>query len=467
MATSPSQVLESIDYSGISVVTASKDASVPRQGMIYDPLNLAAATPIYFHDLGENNYLAIFSQRWVNAVQSLSVPGHYTSYTANTTPSWAIVHSVNGTKEPVGGSFVIPMVTKNDSRVVTAACSRMINLLCLLNTVTYAGMNYAVVQTFHCTNNGVVNRLSEETIPNIVADGQTVIFDRCIYLSDPFVIAVGSGKDDHSLYLARKRYATVGSASSPWEYQTSRGWTANADEIQRLMSTDGEVMTTHGPCSAASYRGTICMSTVQADGSARSARLYISNGLQWTPGTSFPLGDAGSSYLGGLYLQPLLGAVSQTSSAGYPFVTSQLSTADGASTITTSWSVSRMTGGVAFDSGSNTTAVSVARPAVLYHSGHFATSLSSTVSISAAATFNIFAPTSVTATLTASMVKNAIDTNTVATVTISATGKKGISIDANQQETLSVTPVLKEAAKAAGSTAVTATTSASGTTTSP
>ena len=104
---------------------------------------------------------------------------------------------------------------------------------------------------------------------------------------------------------------------------------------------------------------------------------------------------------------------------------------------------------------------------MLYHSGHFATSLSSTVSISAAATFNIFSPTSVTATLTASMVKNAIDTNTVATVTISATGKKGISIDASQQETLSVTPVLKEAAKAAGSTAVTATTSASGTTTSP
>lgn len=386
MATSPSHVLESVDYSGISVVTASKDASVPRQGMIYDPLNLAAATPIYFHDLGENNYLAIFSQRWVNAVQSLSVPGHYTSYTANTTPSWAIVHSVNGTKEPVGGSFVIPMVTKNDSRVVTAACSRMINLLCLLNTVTYAGVNYAVVQTFHCTNNGVVNRISEETIPNLVADGQTVIFDRCIYLSDPFLIAVGSGKDDHSLYLARKRYATVGSASSPWEYQTARGWTTNSDEIQKLMSTDGEVMTTHGPCSAASYRGTICMSTVQADGSARSARLYISNGLQWSPGTSFPLGDAGSSYLGGLYLQPLLGAAGQTSAAGYPFVTSQLVGSGGEHSILTAWDSSRIGGSILFEADSSSVSISATRLASMFRHTGSAVSLTGTVTLSATAT---------------------------------------------------------------------------------
>ena len=386
MATSPSQVLESIDYSGISVVTASKDASFPRQGMIYDPLNLAAATPIYFHDLGENNYLAIFSQRWVNAVQSLSVPGHYTSYTANTTPSWAIVHSVNGAKEPVGGSFVIPMVTKNDSRVVTAACSRMINLLCLLNTVTYAGMNYAVVQTFHCANNGVVNRISEETIPNLVADGQTVIFDRCIYLSDPFLIAVGSGSDDNSLYLARKRYATVGSASSPWEYQTARGWTANADEIQRLMSTDGEVMTTHGPCSAASYRGTICMSTVQANESSRSARLYISNGLQWTPGTSFPLGDAGSSYLGGLYLQPLLGAAGQTSAAGYPFVTSQLVGSGGEHSILTAWGSSRIGGSILFEADSSSVSISATRLASMFRHTGSAVSLTGTVTLSATAT---------------------------------------------------------------------------------
>lgn len=469
MATLPGQVLSnSVDYNGISIVTASKDASDPRLGMIYDPLNLAAATPIYFHDLGGSNYLTVFSQRWVNAAQSLSATGSYTSYTVSTTPSWAIVHSLTGTKDPVGGSFIIPMITKNDSRVVTAACSKTINLLFLLNTVTYAGVNSAVVQTFNCTNNGVVNRISEETIPTIVADGQTVIFDRCIYLADPFVIAVGSGKDDQSLYLARKRSGAIGSTAAAWEYQTARGWSANSDEIQRLMSTDGEVMVTHGPCSAASYRGTICMSTVQADGSDRYGKLYISNGLQWSPGTSFPLGIAGSSYLGGLYLQPLLGAVGQTSAvAGYPFVTSQFSTADGESSITTSWSVSRMTGGVAFDTGINTTAVSVSRPAVLNRSGGFATSLSSTVNISAAATFSIFAPSEVTTTITATMVKNAINTNSPVTATLSATSTKGISIEGSLAETLTVTPVLKEAAKAAGSVAVTATASASGTVVSP
>ena len=187
------------------------------------------------------------------------------------------------------------------------------------------------------------------------------------------------------------------------------------------------------------------MSTVQTDGSARYGKLYISNGLQWSPGNLFPLGVAGSSYLGGLYLQPLLGAVGQTSAvAGYPFVTSQFSTADGESSITTSWGVLRMTGGVAFETRANTTAVSVSRPAVLNTTGHFATSLSSTVNISAAATFNIFASEEITTTITATMVKNAINTVSTFTATPTATGVRGQIAGTSLEVSATVFPVLKQ-----------------------
>jgi hypothetical protein len=58
------QILDtSIDAFGISTVTSSKNADTPRQGLIYDPVNLAAGRLIHIHP-SPANYTALFRERW-------------------------------------------------------------------------------------------------------------------------------------------------------------------------------------------------------------------------------------------------------------------------------------------------------------------------------------------------------------------------------------------------------------------
>jgi hypothetical protein len=352
MSTAPIVQLAStsVDRQGISLVTATKSATDPTVGKIYDPVNLAAAVPIFFHDLGNNSFVGVFSRRWKNAtVAAGGNPANFSAYTEDTSPSWAIINSITGQKTPISGSFAIPMTTPNDSHVVVGGLSVPPNYLYLLNTVINGGAKSAVIQHFMFNYWGVTSTLSEETIPLVTADSQNVLFSGGMYFNGLHVIVIGVGQTDQGIYLARKTYGMVGATTKPWEYQSAKGWSTDASQIAKVLKTDSTPLTTLDACSGLIFKGREFLSTVQG-ATDRTGVVYAKKLMQWSQVNTTSLGTAGITYLGPLYLQPALGAnpaaavlANQANGAAVPFVISQLISDGTNSAINVAWDLQPIT----------------------------------------------------------------------------------------------------------------------------
>lgn len=350
--TNPGQVpANTVDLFGLSLCTATKSSSDVRAGSIYEPMNLAAAAPVFFHHLNANRFLALFSQRWTGSTFSTAHPGYGTGYTVDNTPSWVVVDATTGHVSLVGGTtpYIIPMQMAHDSRKLEAAASRS-DYLYLLNTVTVGSVNTAVIQHLHRNpDTGLVQVIDEETIPTVTADSQTVRFNRGVYLGSPYLYFFGSGAADNAVYMARKAWAGIGSSAFFWEYYHGTGWSTDVSEMSTVIKIDGTNLTTVGPISVGLYSEQVWISTVQASGSARSSQLYKQTAdLKWSSkGTPIALGTNGTTYLGGTYqLQSQVPAnpdatiTSNTSNAtAFPALVFMKDTVSSTDTIKVMWSL--------------------------------------------------------------------------------------------------------------------------------
>lgn len=336
MSTSPVDQVPStsFDAQGVSVVTANKSLVDPRAGVVYNPVNFATGVPVYFHPLGDNQFLGLFSQRWYGATPSVIAPQAFTAYSVDHLPSWAILNASSGNLAPVGGqggSFTPPMKAAYDTRVLTGACSRSTSYVYLLNAVVKGLVPSAVIQHFHVNTVGVANLLAEETIPSVTIGGNDVLFNLGVQLNTPYLIFAGSDPDGN-VFLCRNNWGKIGQLAAPpkvlfgqakagnvWEYQTARGWSADPTSAVPLISTTGTLIS-KGPCAFGVYRDRTWLSTVQISGSSVSSVVYVSKGLYdpWKPdGAPVSLGTT-TTYLGGtVYLQQTLQANSTN-----PIVTS-------------------------------------------------------------------------------------------------------------------------------------------------
>ena len=374
MATSPLIQIptSAIDAVGLSITTAIKSATDPRPGHIYESTNLAAAVPVHFHPtvspaMGGTSFLMLNSQRWTAATLSASHPGAYTAFTPTSVPNWVQINAATGIKTTINGAFDIPMKTPGTA-ALTAAVSRGVDMFWTLNEVTNGDITSAVVQHWH--NNTAINTInlkSEETIPQGTNGDDAVLFTAGLQWSStttPYMYAYGTGSSTNHVYAARKAWARVGyvttssqTLDTQWEYFNGTGWGYDPTDIAPVQTASGPLIST-GPLSFGHHalqRGSAGMSkgltgynfvsTVQSDGSARSAQIYSSlGGRPWTPiGDPITLGTFGSTYLGAtLQFQQQVGPNptmidSANSAAAIPYVSSILSVVSGASSIVNNW----------------------------------------------------------------------------------------------------------------------------------
>lgn len=374
MASGPLQQIPStaVDAAGLSVSTSLKSATDSRPGHVWNPLNFAAAVPVYFQpttntSLGGQDFLMLSSQRWTAATVAADNPGAYTAYTADTTPNWVLVNAASGLVTAINSGLDIPMKTTNDARTLTGAASRGVDMLWTLNSVTQGSDTVAVVQHFNI--NMVINTVilrGEETIPVGTHDSDTIVFCAGIQLNStttPYLYVYGTDSS-HQVYAARKAWARVGyvgTSTSPldsqWEFGNGTGWTTDSTALQPIQTVSGP-LTSLGPLSFANYTmhraqrgmrnaptGYSFVSAVAGSGSARSAQIYSSlGGRPWQPsGAPIALGTSGTTYLGGtLQLQGHVGPNpaminASTSATAIPYVSSVLSTSGGDSSIVQNW----------------------------------------------------------------------------------------------------------------------------------
>lgn len=343
MGTTRTQIPEtSVDAEGISTVTATRTLADARSGMIYDPSELAAVTPVHLHPLTPGRYLMVFSRRWHDATVSDADPGAYTDYDEDTSPGWAIVESTGARTAP-GRTYAVPGPA---GRTLTAACSNANTYLYLLSSLSDGG---AVIQHFRWSpDRDSMLAVAEETLPDVAADGQTVRFDRGVFISGQHLIVVGYGLTDNKIYLARKPWGRIGtnrvsgkpggdSIDDPsWRYRSALGWDPDSAAL------DPFALTTHGPVSTAVYRDRLYLSTVDAADASRTAKVHTKRHAlpDWTVvGTTAALGStADDTYLGGtLQLQQHLRAPAQTLSV--PYLTAVKTTSGGADRLSVVWNL--------------------------------------------------------------------------------------------------------------------------------
>lgn len=312
---------ESLDTMGLTVAVADKDPDDSRYGTVWSPSSFAAGVPVFFHDLGQGQFLGLFRRYWHTGTGSEDSPGYYATHVEVDTPSWILITASSGV---TGTPATIPTRTSGTLRL-EGAVSRS-DFFWTLNTIV-GDDNSAMVQLIRRHTNGEFYLETEEVLPTIEADSQTVIFNRGIYFDAPNLYFFGSGSTDDAVYLARRAWAKVGSRSTEgvWEYQTDRGWDSDPANIVPLVKSDGGLLTTVGPMSVAPFRDRRYITTVTATGADRLARLYVSNGLNhpWRHVGTSDLGEEGTTYAGGgLYLQGHLAA-----SASLPILESSANTA--------------------------------------------------------------------------------------------------------------------------------------------
>lgn len=299
----PRQVPEkSYDDGAVSITVSDRLASDPRPGTFFDK-DFSAVSPVYFHDLGSGKYIGIFSHRWHSGETSSSDPNMFSSYETDAVPSWCVFDGRHGSKSFMSGNSInITTRITSDSRTVVGACSRSSNYLYVLQSCSAGGTNFGVVSHHFCNPvTGEVTLLGEEVISNVSVGGETVVFDRGIVIDSNHLTFAGrdsAGK----IYLARKSWGYVGKSAAQIDYQSDGGWFSDPSRSVPLKSSSGSHLSSSGPISFAEHRGNMWMSVVQSDSGMMTAQIYGSAGFLspwYEQGRPFPLGQSGSSWLGG------------------------------------------------------------------------------------------------------------------------------------------------------------------------
>lgn len=291
--------VDSADAEGLSVITSTRRIDDPHRGMIYDPAELAALTPVHIHPVNPGRYLMVFSRHWRDATLSPGDPGSHTAHTEDTEPGWAFIDT-SGARSTPGRTHSVP---GPPGRTLTAATSRANTYLYLLSSHNGG----ARIEHFrYAPERNAMLELASEHIAPVVLDGQRIIFDRGLYVDGADLVVLGAGEVDRRLYVARKSWGRIGTSKSAatratisdpvWRYRTHDGFSTDAAELDPLPA-----ITSHGPVSMASYRDQLYLAAVEADGDDRLARVWRRGRLAWTPlPATVALGSvADGSYLGG------------------------------------------------------------------------------------------------------------------------------------------------------------------------
>src|ERR1700757_2235547 len=98
MSTSP--VLQipstSIDSNGVSIVAGPKSISTQQAGQLFNPTSFAAGVPVYFHPLGGQQFIGLYSQRWYSATAITTSPNLYSAHSVDIAPNWVGFDATTG-----------------------------------------------------------------------------------------------------------------------------------------------------------------------------------------------------------------------------------------------------------------------------------------------------------------------------------------------------------------------------------
>lgn len=249
----------SIDRFGLSVATATRDGTA-RKGTVYEPARFAAGVPVHFHPLGGSNFLGLYDGYWSAGTPSTTAAGRYTAKTAVARPAAIVVNAATGQLSVPSSlaTFTLPISNYSSLRLNSAASST--NFVMTLCT----GDSRAVLTHWNVTRDAHLERLGEYVIPDIVADGQTVRFDRGVYFDQPWIYVWGAGLTDHRIYTARQYLSKLG---QPWLYQTDSGWSLTG-------ATPSTTVTTLGPMSTVLWRKVTLITTVATSGSNKVGQIW-------------------------------------------------------------------------------------------------------------------------------------------------------------------------------------------------
>lgn len=280
-STSINQVsASSVETTGVSDATATRDSAIPRRGSVYTG-SLHAAVPVWFHPLNTGRHLMVMSR--------YQTP----SGSVVTSPSWAVVDPATGNQTDLAD---IPSDLASASRQLTDAASRG-DYLFLLSKVGTS----ALIQHFRVTNTGAMTLQGEELVPANLGLGLCV--------SGNYLWVFGR----HSLgtlALARRNWGRIGAGEDRdpgmnWQFRGERGWST---DITTLAPLDGD-LPADGPCSVAALADRFYLAATVHTGGSWTAQGYTSR----LPDTGWSrhsfTADLGvdSAYLGGAArLQPQL-----------------------------------------------------------------------------------------------------------------------------------------------------------------
>lgn len=320
------QVLDtSYDMSGVSVVTATKLAATPRQGIIYNPQTLAAATPVWFHPMADGTFMAVLADRWTNATIGSGGPQSYSDYDVVLTPARLTFDPATGS---AGTVTDLPTNLSGD-RMLSGAFSRFDYLM----TVGTIGIS-AYLQHHRIGGSGEVLLHGEEVIPEV----NGVSFHAGVWVAARHVVLVGVDEAGQ-LFLARKPWGRVGVSNDPnaqWEYHSERGWFTDSSVLEPLLEHGGSPLVSSGPVSYGQLKDRDFLSVVNGS----YAKIYSLRPSQkswgWTQEFQTPLDSGGVFFLQPqLYYNPTV--MPDGKRVGIPYVTIHHVNTSGAEQLLVDW----------------------------------------------------------------------------------------------------------------------------------
>lgn len=354
MATSPAAVVpvNAIDVAGLSIATVIPSITDPRAGAIYNPTQLAAAQPIWFHPLHDGTHLMLSARSWSGATPVGGNPGLFSAFTESTAPSWAVINGATGARGAVPGQGpTVPTNTAATSVVLRAAASRAPDFLFLLHAVSIGGNQSALLQHFRVNLTGALTLSAEELLPTPTVTAGTVVFATGLQYDTPWLGLYGVDSTGQ-VYRMRKLWARVGTntpSTNPqnhagvtggapgWEFFTGTGYSSDPSSLAPLQSG----LVSAGPMSFAKVRNTTVASTVQKSGSTYTGHLWTSSSGRPFINTGAPiaLGNTSTYLGGGIQLQPQVAGIDAGAGTAIPYVSSQKVISGANASLVNAWGV--------------------------------------------------------------------------------------------------------------------------------
>lgn len=291
-----------VDTSGLSIVTSTPAAISDEdgRGAIYSPAVLAAGRLVHTHAVEAHQFLAIFSDTWINATANQSVPGTFSAKTALNRPVAFWVNSRAGGRTPAmdqGGEPSHLFPRRTISLVAATSMGPMLYLLVIVDGKNPALLNYR-------TAPGVLAFISAQWLPGAIVDDATdpVVWDKGIFQSGAYLYFVGAAANDR---LCMAKYPLSAPRSKPL-YLGAKGWTPNPSEIVPLATRTGAPLTSIGPVSLARYQSEWYLSATARPATETTASFYRaahpSSGWAPLPGT-VTLGTDAAAVSTGVFFQ--------------------------------------------------------------------------------------------------------------------------------------------------------------------